>query len=206
MSELFEPLRSDLELIADMVPQGARVLDIGCGKGDLLAHLREAKSVDGRGIELEPTRVNACLARGLSVIQGDADTDLENYPAGAFDVAILSQTIQATNRPRTVLQHLLRVAETTIVSFPNFAYWRVRLSLGLTGRMPVTKRLPRQWYETPNIHLCTVADFYDLCTELSASIEETKMLSQSGKVRNFNPASAWANLAAETAVFRLTAS
>ena len=198
-------LRADLELIAAMVPDGARVLDIGCGTGDLLAHLRDNKSVDGRGIELDPARVNACLAKGLSVIQGDADADLENYPAGAFDVAILSQTIQATHRPKLVLQHLLRVADMTIVSFPNFAHWRVRLALILSGRMPVTKRLPRQWYETSNIHLCTVADFSDLCTELEARIEEATMLSQSGRTNSFDPKSALANLQADTAIFRLTA-
>ncbi len=197
-------LRADLAVIANMVPEGARVLDIGCGTGDLLAHLRDAKSVDGRGIELEPARVNACLAKGLSVVQGDADADLASYPAGAFDVAILSQTIQATHRPRQVLSHLLRVADTTIVSFPNFAYWRVRLSLALSGRMPVTSRLPRQWYETPNIHLCTVADFCDLCTELSASIDEAVALSRQGMARPFKAGSAWANLRAETAIFRLS--
>ena len=204
MSQPVKSLRADLELIASMVPEGARVLDIGCGKGELLSHLRSAKSVDGRGIELEPERVNACLAKGLSVIQGDADQDLANYPAGAFDVAILSQTIQATHRPKLVLEQLLRIADTTIVSFPNFAHWRVRLSLALSGRMPVTKRLPAKWYETPNIHLCTVADFYDLCTNLSAHIENAAMVSNSGKSKKVNAGSSWTNLAAETAVFRLT--
>ncbi len=197
-------LRPDLQRIAKMVPKGARVLDIGCGNGDLLAYLRDAKSVDGRGIELKPTRVNACLAKGLAVIQGDADKDLEGYPAGAFDLAILSQTIQATHRPRHVLQQLLRVADTTIVSFPNFAYWRVRLSLGLTGHMPVTRNLPDKWYNTPNIHLCTMADFSDLCTELSATIDEAIALMPDGRARAIRARSRWANLRAETAIFRIS--
>lgn len=197
-------LRPDLQLIADMVPDGTRVLDIGCGNGDLLAHLRDVKSVDGRGIELEPARVNACLARGLAVIQGDADKDLEGYPAGAFELAILSQTIQATHRPRHVLRQLLRVAGSTIVSFPNFGHWRVRLSLGLTGHMPVTKNLPDKWYDTPNIHLCTVADFADLCTELGARIDEVVALMPGGRSRRIHARSRLANLAAESAIFRLS--
>ncbi len=198
-------LRADLQLIAKMIPKGARVLDIGCGKGDLLAHLREAKSVDGRSIELDPARVNACLAKGLAVIQGDADKDLEGYPTGAFDVAILSQTIQAMHRPAHVLRQLLAVADTTIVSFPNFAYWRVRLSLALSGRMPVTKALPNKWYDTPNIHLCTVADFYDLCAELVANVDEAVALMPNGRFRSFAAGSGLANLTAETAIFRLSA-
>ncbi len=198
-------LRPDLQLIAGMVPEGARVLDIGCGNGDLLAHLRDVKSVDGRGIELKPARVNACLAKGLAVIQGDADKDLEGYPAGAFDMAILSQTIQATHRPRHVVRQLLRVAGSTIVSFPNFGHWRVRLSLGLTGHMPVTKNLPNRWYDTPNIHLCTVADFADLCAELSANIDEAVALMPGRRTRRIRAKSRWANLTAETAIFRLSA-
>lgn len=197
-------LRSDLEVIAKMIPDGARVLDIGCGTGDLLAHLRDAKTVDGRGIELEPGRVNACLAKGLAVIQGDADADLEAYPSHAFDVAILSQTIQATRRPAEVVKHLLRIANSTIVSFPNFGHWRVRLALGLTGRMPVTKTLPARWYDTPNIHLCTVADFTVLCRKLSAQVDEAVALTAAGGARQIESKSRIANLMAETAIFRLS--
>src|SRR5580698_11346644 len=152
-------LRPDLAAIAEMIPEGARVLDVGCGDGALLEHLVRTKNVDGRGIELSQQNVNACVARGLSVVQGDADTDLSEYPSQVFDIVILSQTIQATYAPRTVLSHLLRIGRRTIVSFPNFGHWRVRLSLLVNGRMPRTATLGNAWYDTPNIHLCTIADF-----------------------------------------------
>lgn len=204
MTTSHSQLRADLKAIAAMVPSHARALDIGCGPGDLLAHLRDEKSVDGRGIELDPTSVNAALARGLSVIQGDADQDLSGYPAGAFDIAILSQTIQAMHRPKTVLSDLMRVAGATIVSFPNFGHWRVRAALAFRGRMPVTQNLPNRWYDTPNIHLCTVADFTALCGDLGATIEEAVAVSASGAARTIRPDSMLANLTAQTAIFKLS--
>jgi methionine biosynthesis protein MetW len=197
-------LRPDLKAIASMVPSGARVLDIGCGSGDLLASLRDEKSVDGRGIELDNQRVNAALAKGLSVIQGDADQDLAGYPANAFDIAILSQTIQAMHRPKDVLADLLRVAGATIVSFPNFGHWRIRAALALKGRMPVTRNLPNRWFDTPNIHLCTVADFSALCDELAAKVEIAIAIAPGGAVRSFRPGSRTANLTAETAIFKIS--
>lgn len=156
-------LRADLRIIADLVAPRARVLDIGCGDGALLAHLAVEKGVDARGIELDMAGVAAAVARGAAVIQGDADRDLETYPDGAFDYAILSQTIQATHRPAEVLRQLVRISRRAIVSLPNFGYWRTRLSLLTRGRMPVTRNLPAAWFETPNIHLCTIQDFEDLC-------------------------------------------
>src|ERR671921_182747 len=145
--------RVDLLSVASMVTPGARVLDVGCGDGELLRLLAETRGVDGRGIELSREGVNQCVAKGLAVIQGDADTDLRDYPDDAFDYVILSQTLQATREPREVLRQMLRVGKRAIVSFPNFAHWQVRLRLVFGGRMPETPSLPHKWYDTPNIHL-----------------------------------------------------
>src|ERR1700719_627093 len=158
-----DELRRDLRLIADMIEPHSRVLDIGCGDGALLAYLARMKAVDARGIELSQSGVNAGVRHGLSVIQGDADRDLEAFPNGAFDVVVLSQTFQATRQPRLVLEELLRIGKRAIVSFPNFGFWRIRLSLFFRGRMPVTETLNNSWYNTPNIHLCTLRDFVALC-------------------------------------------
>src|ERR1700761_4009846 len=147
-------LRRDLRLIADMIEPSARVLDIGCGDGALLHYLASEKGVDARGVELSQSGVNACVTQGLSVIQGDADSDLDAYPEGAFDVVVLSQTLQATRQPRRVLETLMRIGKRAIVSFPNFGFWRIRVSLACRGRMPVTPLLDQQWYDSPNIHLC----------------------------------------------------
>ncbi len=155
--------RVDLVLVADMVERGAKVLDVGCGDGELLRLLAETRGVDGRGIELSREGVNECVAKGLAVIQGDADTDLADYPDDAFDYVILSQTLQATRHPRVVLEHMLRIGRQAIVSFPNFGHWRMRLQLLLFGHMPRTDNLPDTWYDTPNIHFCTIKDFVQLC-------------------------------------------
>jgi methionine biosynthesis protein MetW len=165
------PARVDHLLIANLIKPGARVLDVGCGDGALLQLLSDRKDVDARGVEIERERVNACVARGLSVIQGDADQDLDAYPDDAFDYAILSLTIQATRNPRRVLSNLLRIGRHAIVSFPNFGHWRVRTKLLVTGRMPVTEHLPDTWYDTPNAHLCTIKDFADLCRLVDARVE-----------------------------------
>jgi methionine biosynthesis protein MetW len=198
-------LRPDLAAIAAMIPKGARVLDVGCGDGALLEHLSQTKNVDGRGLELSQQNVNACVARGLSVIQGDADTDLGEYPSQVFDVVILSQTIQATWEPKTVLGHLLRIGRHVVISFPNFGHWKVRLSLLAQGRMPRTKTLGYEWYDTPNIHLCTIADFVDMAMECDAEIEQALALTPLGTTRAMH-AHAWVpNLMAEGAIFLLCA-
>lgn len=191
-------LRADLALIADLVPHGARVLDVGCGDGALIAHLRDHKAADARGIELSMRNVADAVARGASVIQGDADADLADYPSDAFDIAILSRTLQATQRPDRVLAELLRIARRAIVSFPNFGHWRVRRSLLLNGRMPMTPALPATWYDTGNIHLCTIADFQDLVLSKGWRIEQGRYLS-GGTLRS----TAFANLCADEAVFLL---
>lgn len=172
--------RVDLLLVADMVEPNTRVLDVGCGDGTLLRILSETHQVDARGIEISQSGVNQCVARGLSVVQGDADTDLVNYPDKAFDYAILSQTIQATYQPRQVLEQLLRIGKRVIVSFPNFGHWKIRSQIMFKGRMPVTENLSYAWYDTPNIHFCTIKDFVALCDELDAKVERCIALNAQG--------------------------
>ncbi|WP_420559943.1 methionine biosynthesis protein MetW [Tepidicaulis sp.] len=194
--------RIDLIAVADLVREGARVLDVGCGEGELLELLRERKNVDGRGVELSQAGVNACVARGLSVVQGDADRDLGDYPDDSFDYVILSQTIQATRNPREVLGQMKRIGRRVVVSFPNFGHWKIRLQLLLSGRMPVTRTLADEWYDTPNIHLCTVRDFLDLCEAENLAIEKALMLAGDTSWTEHNPGTR-ANLRAEQAVFLL---
>jgi methionine biosynthesis protein MetW len=155
-------MRADLTVVADMVPRGSRVLDLGCGDGDLLAELIGARGCRGQGVEVSPDAFYACVNRGIPVVQADIDEGLPDFDDGAFDVVVLSQTLQATRRPTLVLREMMRVGRVSVVSFPNFGHWRSRLHLGLRGRMPVSSALPYAWYETPNIHLCTIRDFEDL--------------------------------------------
>ena len=199
----FAELRRDLRLIADIIEPGSRVLDVGCGDGALLAYLAREKEIDARGIELSQSGVNACVRHGLSVIQGDADRDLDAFPDGAFDVVVLSQTLQATGQPRHVLGELLRIGKRAIVSFPNFGFWRIRFSLLFRGRMPVTVLLNNSWYDTPNIHLCTIRDFVALCDELGARIERSLTLDRLGRPFSLDPRGNLANLLAEQGVFVL---
>ena len=191
-------LRPDLAVIADHVAPRARVLDIGCGDGALMAALRDERGVDARGLELDPANVAAAVGRGLSVVQGDADTDLAAYPDQSFDYAILSQTLQTTRSPHLVLDELLRTGRKAFVSFPNFAHWRGRLSLLLGGRMPVTKLLPERWYDTPNIHHLTIDDFRALVKENGWTIDGQWFLNKGDETGSAN-----ANLFAEHAVFLL---
>lgn len=191
-------LRPDLAVIAAHVDAGARVLDVGCGDGALMAALRDHRGCDARGLELDAANVAAAVGHGLSVIQGDADTDLADYPDDSFDYAILSQTLQTTRRPDQVLEQLLRIGRRAFVSFPNFAHWRVRASLLFGGRMPVTRLLPIAWYATPNIHHVTIDDFRALVAERGIAIEGCWFLSGDQQT-----GSAMANLLAEHAVFLL---
>jgi methionine biosynthesis protein MetW len=200
---LLATARVDHLLIAEMVKRGARVLDVGCGDGALLQLLAATKGVDGRGIEIERDRVNACVARGLSVIQGNADYDLDDYPDDAFDYAILSLTIQATLYPKSVLENLLRIGRRAIVSFPNFGHWRVRAQLLFRGRMPQTENLPESWYESPNAHLCTLMDFAELCEKVNARVERSAAFNSWGRQLSPRVPLGIQNLFGEKAVFLL---
>jgi len=199
-----ETSRVDLLLIAEMVTPGARVLDVGCGDGTLLRLLAEKQDVDGRGMELSQAGVNSCVAQGLSVIQGDADDDLVYYPDLAFDFAILSQTLQATYSPRHVLEQLLRIGKRAVVSFPNFGHWRVRAQLLFGGQMPQTDNLPDRWYESPNIHLCTIKDFLDLCKDVGARVERAVALNAHGRKLGVSMPFFAQNLFGQQAVFLLS--
>lgn len=191
-------LRPDLAIIAGHVAPASRVLDVGCGDGTLMAELRDRRGCDARGLEIDRANVAAAMARGLPVIQGDADIDLAGYPDASFDYAILSQTLQTARAPHVVLDHLLRIGTRAFVSFPNFAHWRVRFSLLWGGRMPVTDLLPEAWYDTPNIHHVTVDDFRAFLATRAIAVEGAWFLSNGRPTR-----AAAANLLAEHAVFLL---
>jgi len=196
-------IRADLKLIADMIKPGSSALDVGSGDGALLEYLVHEKNVDGRGLEVDPDGVHLSLAHGLPVIQGDANTDLADYADGSFDYVILSKTLQAMRDPRSVLEHLARIGRHAVVSFENYGHWRTRLLLSLRGRAPVDPERPYRWWESPNIHPCTIADFLDLTKALDIEIEEALVLGPAGRVvRTVYPARS-ANIFAEQAVFLL---
>ena len=196
--------REDFREILRLVPQGARVLEVGCEDGELLELLTRERGVDGQGLELSAQNVAACLAKGLAVVQGDGDRDLDHFPTRAFDYAILSKTLQQMREPRHVLSELLRIADRAIVSVPNFGHWRMRVSLMTRGRMPETRALPDPWWATANIHLCTLKDFTDLCRDLNLKIEACGALSSGKPARPFDPAGILENWRAETALFLLS--
>tara|TARA_B100002051_G_C16740679_1_gene644105 strand:- start:25 stop:663 length:639 start_codon:yes stop_codon:yes gene_type:complete len=194
-------LRPDELAIANVVKTSSRVLDIGCGDGSLLFHLTREKNVIGRGIELSQDGVNYCVSKGLSVIQGNADTDLNFYPEKSFDYVILSQTLQATHNPRNVLLNLIRIGKRAIVSLPNFGHFKIRLKLLTTGQMPKTNLLNEPWFSTPNIHLCTILDFVNLCKDLGLKLESVIVLNENGKVSLFSKNLYLANLFGQQVLF-----
>lgn len=199
-----QALRADLRVIAEMVAPGSSVLDVGCGEGELLYWLKNERGVSGRGMELGVAGVNRCIAQGLSVIQGDADTDLKHYPDKAYDYAILSQTLQTLREPKEVLSQLVRIGRHAIVSVPNFGHWKNRLFLLFNGKMPVTRTLSYTWYETPNIHFCTLSDFVELCDSLGLVIEKRVYVTHQGAPSKFKGKGMFANLFGEQGVFMLT--
>lgn len=189
--------RGDYAIISEIIPSGAKVLDLGCGEGELLEWLAENKGVDGRGVEISRERVQRAIMRGVSVYQGDIDQGLVDYPDKTFDYVILSQTLQQTHRPLKVLREMMRVGNRIIVGFPNFGHWRVRLAHLVSGRAPKTPLFPYEWYESPNIHLLTIEDFEDLCRAENWNVERRYFLSGNRPIR-FLP-----NLLAEVAVYLL---
>lgn len=197
-------IREDFQEILRLVRPGARVLDVGCGEGELLELLSREKGVDGQGLEISPSGVSACLARGLAVVQGDGDRDLDHFPTRAFDYAVLSKTLQQMREPRHVLSELLRVAEQAVVSVPNFGHWRMRWSLLSRGRMPETRALPDPWWSTPNIHLCTLRDFTDLARDLDLRIDACAALTAGKPARPIDPERPWENWRCESALFLLS--
>lgn len=199
----FRKISANVEHIAQFVPEGATVLDVGCGNGELLAELVEKKSVKGRGIELQPDRVSECIAKGLAVVQGNAETDLAYYLSDSFDVVILSRTLQAMHDPVAVLNHIIRIGRRAIVAIPNFGFWKNRYYLGLVGRMPVTKTLTYAWYNTPNIHFCTIRDFEVLCKEQEISIMGRHFVNREGCSSLFQQGTALPNLLSEQGIFVL---
>lgn len=174
----------DFEIIAGLIPNGSSIIDVGCNDGSLIEFLSENNNVNARGMEIDQKKVKKCLSKGISVVEGDADSDLYDYPDNLFDYSILTYTLQATKNPKNVIQQLVRIADKAIISFPNFGHWSIGLSLLLNRKMPVSKNLSYSWYETPNLHFCTINDFIDLCDELNLNIEMKANL-KTHKLRKF---------------------
>ena len=197
-------IRFDLKYIADFIKPNSKVLDIGCGDGELLYYLKHKKNVDGRGMELSHTQVSKALIKGLSVIHGNAEHDLAIYPDNSFDYAVLSQTIQATHNPPKILLEMLRIAKYGIVSLPNFAHLRNRCELMFMGKMPVNKAIPFQWYETPNIHFCSIIDFENLCKDLDLTVKKRLYLTNNHKLMGVFAKKFLANMLARFGIFLIT--
>ena len=197
-------MRADLEIIHEWIPSGSRVLDLGCGDGDLLASLAEHKQVSGYGLEIDPDKITACIARGVNVIEQNIDQGLGNFASNSFDVVVMTQSLQALQYPDKVLAEMLRVGKTCIITFPNFGHWRCRWYLTTKGRMPVSDFLPYTWYNTPNIHFCTFEDFERLCHELGARVEER--LAVDHEHRHNLGSRLWPNLLGEIGIYRVSGS
>jgi methionine biosynthesis protein MetW len=196
-------MSGNLDLIAGLVAPRARVLDIGCGDGQLIEHLFRVKACDARGIEIDMAEVTRAVAHGLPVMHGDADLDLQHYDNNAFDYVVLSRTLQAVERPREVLRQMLRIGAKAIVTFPNFGHWRLRAQLLLSGRMPMTATWDRPWHETPNIHPCTIADFFALCEAEGYVVDRWLATDDKGSRTPWQRSPRLANLFAEQALFLL---
>lgn len=197
-------IRFDLEIIAGLIKEKSKVLDIGCGGGDLLRYLKNNKQIEGRGLEISQNAVSSALSRGISVLQGDAESDLAYYPDNSFDYAILSQTLQATKRPDEIVKQMLRIAKFAVISFPNFAHYKNRFYLSLKGKMPVSKTIPYEWYDTPNIHFCSIKDFEELCLKMKLEIKKRIYLTNNHKLNFLSGNRFSANFCAEYGIFLIT--
>ncbi|WP_252271874.1 methionine biosynthesis protein MetW [Pseudomonas subflava] len=197
-------MRADLEIIQEWIPAGSRVLDLGCGDGELLAHLRDHKQVGGYGLEIDPEKIAKCIGRGVNVIEQNLDEGLGNFADDSFDVVVMTQSLQALKYPDKVLAEMLRVGKTCIITFPNFGHWRCRWYLTTKGRMPVSDFLPYTWYNTPNIHFCTFEDFERLCLEQGAKVEER--LAVDHEHRHNLGSRLWPNLLGEIGIYRISGS
>ena len=194
-------LRKDLNLIANLIEDNSKIIDIGCGDGELLDFLNKNKNAKIQGLEIDQKKVNKCVAKGLSVIQGDADKDLSLYPEKSFEYVILSQTIQATLEPKKILYELTRIGEKAIISIPNFGFWKVRLDLLFKGKMPITRKLNSTWFDTDNIHLCTILDFLELCDQLNLTVKQTVTITSKKQKKFTGKPSIKENIFAEEAIF-----
>jgi len=176
--------KKDFKIIADLIPAKSSVIDVGCNDGSLLEFLKEEKDINGRGMEIDQQKVQLCLSKGISVIEGDADLDLYDYPDNLFDYSILTYTLQATKSPKNVLSELVRISSKAIISFPNFGHWKIATSLLINRKMPISEKLSYSWHETPNLHFCTINDFIDLCEEAGIRIEKQANL-KTNKLNEF---------------------
>jgi len=194
-------MKQEFKIISDLIEKNTRVLDVGCGDGILMEYLKYNKEIDIRGIEISKDNVQKCLSKGLTVIEGDAEKDLLQFPDGSFDFVILSQTLQAFLNPEIVINELLRVGKKAIVTIPNFGFWKVRLHLLIKGTMPITKNLPDEWYNTPNLHMCTIKDFYNFCENRKIKLDKSLAL-HNEKISSINKLNLnTKNLSAELGIF-----
>lgn len=202
MTTTESPLRSDLEIIQSWVPEGSQILDLGCGEGELLAYLKSHKQCQGYGLEIHPDSLLSCVAKGINVIEHDLDNGLRHFKDGSVDTVVMTQALQAVRRPDLLLDEMLRVGKEAIITFPNFGYWRTRFYLMSKGKMPMSKTLPYNWYDTPNIHMCTFRDFEKLCQDKGLSILDRTVVDSNHQQRL--AIKLWPNLLGEIAIYRVT--
>ena len=194
-------MKKEFQIISELIENNTRVLDVGCGDGILMKYLKDQKNVDTRGLEISKNKVQICVSKGLTVIEGNAEEDLKQFPNSSFNYVILSQTLQAFYNPEKVIDNLLNVADKAIITIPNFGFWKVRLDLLVKGTMPITKNLPDEWYNTPNLHMCTIKDFFNFCSKKKIKLYKSLALygEKTSEINNYNLN--WKNLSSELGIF-----